>query len=74
MVSRLQIRICPLVVKQIFNLNLNIQTIHNFTSVYLYASSAVHSALLVGLERANIIGLSLKSAIRFKIAGVNAPP
>lgn len=34
----------------------------------------MHSALLVGLDRAKIIGLALKSAIRFNIAGVNAPP
>lgn len=30
------------------------------TSVFIYAASAVHSALLVGLLKAKIIGFSLK--------------
>lgn len=43
-------------------------------SVYLYASSAVHSAFEVGFERAKMIGRSLKLAIALIISGVNAPP
>jgi hypothetical protein len=42
-------------------------------SVYLYASSAVHSALLVGLDKANTIGLLLIEAIFFNIDSVNTP-
>lgn len=43
------------------------------TSVLLNAASAVHSARLVGLERAKIIGLSLKEAMACKISGVKSP-
>ncbi len=39
----------------------------------VYACSAVHSALLVGLLRANMMGLSLKSAIAVRISSVKAP-
>lgn len=44
------------------------------TSVLVYACSAVHSALLVGLLKANITGLSLLFAISRKISGLKAPP
>ena len=42
------------------------------TSVKLYACSAVHSAILVGLLRAKIIGLSLNLAISRRMVSVNA--
>lgn len=45
----------------------------NHTSVFWNACSAVHSARLVGFERANIIGRSLNSPISFRISGVNKP-
>lgn len=44
------------------------------TSVKRYASSAVHSALLVGLDNANMIGRLLIRAISRMISSVNAPP
>lgn len=44
------------------------------TSVYVYASSAVHSAFAVGLLKANIIGLSLISAIALSTSGVKSRP
>ena len=40
----------------------------------LYAASAVHSALLVGLLRAKMIGLSEKLAMLERISSVKAPP
>lgn len=43
------------------------------TSVLLNAASAVHSARLVGLERAKMIGLSLNNAIACRISGVKSP-
>ena len=43
------------------------------TSVWSYACCAVHSALLVGLLKAKINGLSLFFAISLKTSGVNAP-
>lgn len=43
------------------------------TFVYVYACSAVHSALLVGFDKAKITGLALNSDILAKISGVNAP-
>lgn len=42
------------------------------TSLKLYASSAEHSDILVGLLRANMIGRSLKAAISLIIPSVNA--
>lgn len=44
------------------------------TSVRVYASSAVHSAFAVGLLNANIIGLSLISAMALITSGVNSRP
>lgn len=40
----------------------------------MYASSAVHSDLLVGFDNAKIIGLWLILAISFIISSLNAPP
>lgn len=45
----------------------------SITSVSLKHCSAVHSALLVGLLRANMIGLSLKDAMSLIIFSVKAP-
>lgn len=47
--------------------------LYSHTSVWSYACCAVHSALLVGLLRAKINGLSLFFAISFRISGVKAP-
>ena len=44
------------------------------TSVSVYASSAVHSAIAVGLLNANITGLSLISAMALITPGVNSRP
>lgn len=44
------------------------------TSVYVYASSAVHSAFAVGLLNANIIGLSLISAMALSTSAVKSRP
>lgn len=44
------------------------------TCVRVYASSAVHSAFVVGLLNANIIGLSLISAMALITPGVNSGP
>lgn len=41
------------------------------TFVCLYASSAVHSAIAVGLLNAMISGFSLSSAIKLRTFGVN---
>lgn len=43
------------------------------TSVLLKAVSAVHSARLVGLDRANTMGRSLNEAMSRRISGVNKP-
>ena len=40
----------------------------------MYASAAVHSALLVGFDKANTMGLSLNSAMSFKMLASNNPP
>ncbi|KAH3725042.1 hypothetical protein DPMN_050871 [Dreissena polymorpha] len=52
--------------------HLTVRTQVCVTSVKLYASSAVHSAMLVGLERAKMIGRSLKAAMSRRIVSVNA--
>lgn len=44
-----------------------------YTSVFWKASSAVHSARLVGFERANTIGRSLFLAMSLRISAVNNP-
>lgn len=44
------------------------------TSVSVYASSAVHSAIAVGLLNANIIGLSLILAMALITSGVKSRP
>lgn len=44
------------------------------TSVSVYASSAVHSAIAVGLLNANITGLSLISAMALITLGVKSRP
>lgn len=50
---------------------LTVRVVH--TSVLLNAASAVHSARLVGLERAKMIGRSLQAAISCRISGVKRP-
>lgn len=42
--------------------------------MYIWASSAVHSLLYVGLDNAKITGLSFILAISSKISWVNKPP
>lgn len=44
-----------------------------FTLVQLYACDAVHSALLVGLLSAKMIGRSLKDAMSLQMPSENAP-
>lgn len=46
----------------------------DYTSVSVYASSAVHSACAVGLLNANIIGLSLIDAMALITPGVKSRP
>lgn len=50
------------------------ETFFTLTFVLSYACCAVHSALVVGFDSANMIGISAFCAICFSIAGVNAPP